>query len=143
MKRVVVGLGNEDRGDDAAGIEVAKRVRTADGRPLSDPLDLVDLLAGSGEVIIVDAMSSGATPGTVHRFELRRDPLPSRAFVSSHLVSLGEAVALAKALGHSLDSVVVYGIEAGNVELGAPLSADVEKAVVAVVDEIDVAAEVY
>ena len=137
MARVVVGLGNDDRGDDAAGLEVARRVRKAEGRPTSDPLDLIDLLEEWEEVIVVDAMLSGDVPGTISRFNFDDESLTAHSFVSSHFLGPVEALELARSLKRWPPRLVVYGIEAENVEVGRGLSAPVRGAVEALVEEID------
>ncbi|MFQ5966645.1 MAG: hydrogenase maturation protease [Acidimicrobiia bacterium] len=137
MARLVVGLGTDDRGDDAAGLEVARRVRKAEGRPTPNPLELIDLLEEWEEVVVVDTMRSGEAPGTIRKFNLDDESLPGHPFVSSHLVGPFEALALARSLGLSQSGLVVYGIEAENVEVGEGLSAPVREAVEALVKEID------
>ncbi len=58
----------------------------------------------------MDAVRTGATPGTLHRFA---DPaaLPAAASVSSHGLGVGEALALGAALGELPPRVVVLGGE--------------------------------
>jgi hypothetical protein len=72
----VVGVGSPDRGDDGAGPAVARRVERAVGGTAgvtivagTDPLHLLDAVAGVAEVHVVDACRSGAPPGTVHRLD--------------------------------------------------------------------------
>ena len=57
-----------------AVVEVARRLG---GRELEgEPIGLVHALEGVDEVAIVDAVFSGALPGTVHEFEAGTEPLP-------------------------------------------------------------------
>jgi len=134
--RLVIGLGNPDRGDDAAG-RVA--VRALAGRlPLGVALreaggmaaELVGLLATCREVWIVDATSCGAAPGTLCRFDAGAGPLPaSLVGVSSHGLGLGTAVELARALGCLPARCIVWGIEGARFDHGAALSPEVAGAV--------------
>jgi hypothetical protein len=63
-------------------------------------------------VVIVDAVTSGAAPGTVHRFEPRDGALPSDLrFASTHAFSIADALELARALGRAPQRVVVFGVE--------------------------------
>ena len=68
----IIGVGNDWRGDDAVGLVAARclrasvsgvRVLELDG----DPGTLLDAWASAGEAIVIDAVRSGAAPGTIHR----------------------------------------------------------------------------
>jgi hydrogenase maturation protease len=125
----VIGLGNEWRSDDGAGLEVARRTG---GRQLAgEPVALVEALAGAREVTIVDAVRSGAPPGTVHEFEAGAVPLPVRLFgaSSTHALGLAEALELARSLGRLPARVRVLGIEGARFDYGRGLSPEVEEAV--------------
>lgn len=138
----VVGLGNALRGDDAVGLEVARRLREllpdADVIAASgEPAALLDALGdGVAEVAIVDAVSSGAAPGAVHRFDASETALALAAGASTHGLGLAEAIELGRALGRLPARVVVYGIEGQGYEAGAPLSLPVARAAEAVVSEL-------
>ena len=83
---VVLGIGNPDRGDDAAGRIVAQRLRGLlpvdieiiehDGEGTS----LLGQLDGAATAFLVDASASGASPGTIRRFDVGAAPLPHLAF---------------------------------------------------------------
>lgn len=156
---LVVGLGSPDRGDDAVGPLVAAAVaRATSQRGLvgvhvvehEDPTALIDHLdpaspAGAwSAAVIIDAVRSGATPGTVSVLEVgpdgqdlaclgaRLDPGPA----GTHGFGLAGAIELARALDRLPPRVVVVGIEAQGFDHGAPLSAPVEDAVPTAVDEV-------
>ncbi len=127
---LVVGIGNDDRGDDAIGLAIARRVRDLclDGvgvEELSgDPLALLERWDRADTAIVIDAVSSGSIPGTVMRFDALADDVPAifGSHVSSHGIGLGEVVALARALERLPARLIVYGVEGGGFDLGAPLS---------------------
>ncbi len=134
--RIVIGIGNPDRGDDAAGRAVARLLRGT----LPEDIDLVEhdgetagLLArldGRAAAFLVDACVSGSPAGTVRRYDLAATLLPRAAFgVSSHGMGLAEAVELARTLGQLPPSCIVYAIEGETFALGAPLSPPVATAV--------------
>ena len=140
---VVIGVGNPDRGDDAAGREVARRLR----RSLAAEVDIVELdgeatallarLEGARTVFLIDACVSGAPPGTVRRLDVGAGPLPRAAFgLSSHGFGLAEALELAATLGAMPQRCVVYAIEGDCFDFGAPVSAAVARAIDAVVEEM-------
>lgn len=132
----LIGLGNEWRGDDGAGPEVARR---AGGRVFGgEPIGLVDAFGSDREVVLVDAVSSGAAPGTVHRFDAHDTPLPAAVFgaSSTHALGVAEAIELARSLGRLPDRVTVFGIEGADFSFGRGLSPAVERAVLQVVEEV-------
>lgn len=138
MSRVVIGIGNPFRCDDAAGLAVARRVRSVPCHErTAGSFELIDLWRGHDDVVIVDAMRSGNPPGTVRVFDATSDPLPEPAFASTHSLGLREAVEMARALGRLPAHLTVYGIEAGNVEPGFEMSSAVVRAVDRVVEEVD------
>lgn len=125
----VIGIGNDWRSDDAAGLEVARRLG---GLALpGEPIGLVDALDGEADVTIVDAVFSGAAPGTVHEFEAGGEPLPVALFGSSstHALGLAEAIEIVRSLGRLPARVRVVGIEGAQFGYGRGLSPEVEQAV--------------
>ena len=136
----MLGIGNPWRGDDAAGLEVARRLRAEGLRALEregEPSSLLDAWEGETDVFVVDAVSSGAEPGTIHRLDARAGPLPAELFaMSTHHLSVAEAVELARALGRLPERLEVYGIEGAGFEAGSGLAPPVERAVEAVAAEL-------
>jgi hydrogenase maturation protease len=133
---IVIGLGNAFRGDDAAGLAVARglgddpRVVVHEG----EPIGLLDAWEGADEVIVVDAARSGAVPGTVHRLDGLAGPSGLRG--STHAFGLAETLELARALGRAPARVTVYGIEGDRFTAGEELSEAVRAAVEEVRDEL-------
>ena len=133
---LVIGIGNPVRGDDAAGLEVARRVRQAT-RPgevtvrelTGDQLALIDEWAGATEVYVVDAVYSGGTPGTVYQFDAT-DALTDRfRHRDTHMFSLAEVIELARALGRLPGHLAGYGIEGASFAAGYGLSKEAAAAV--------------
>lgn len=136
IKILVIGIGNEYARDDDAGLLVARALKT-------QAPDKVDVLEQSGEgaalieswkgtdaVIVIDAANSGSTPGTVHRFDASRKPLPAESFRgSTHLVGLREAIELARALRQLPPRLIVYAIEGRNFSAGKGLLPELERAI--------------
>ena len=135
---LVIGIGNPARGDDAAGLAVARCIREAAPGHVTvtelagDQLALLDAWTGAREVYLIDAVCSGGTPGTVYRFDAA-EPLTARFWHrGTHTFSLADVIELGRALGRLPGRLTGYGIEGGTFEPGAPLSAEVEAAVQAV-----------
>lgn len=130
----MIGVGNRFRGDDAVGLWVVGRLRgwlpTVEVLEREgEPTGLMDAWEGARAVWLVDAVSSGAPPGTVRRLEAGSRPLPSRLFPpSTHAFGLAEAIELARALHRLPERVVVYGIEGERFAAGEGLSPRVEEA---------------
>jgi hydrogenase maturation protease len=140
---VVIGVGNPDRGDDAIGREVARRLMAegalsarfieADGEATT----LLGHLEGVSTAFLIDACVSGATAGSVRRIDLAARPLPQARYgLSSHGFGLAEAVALAQALGTLPPKCVVYAVEAESFEHGAPLTAAAARGVAKAVEAL-------
>jgi len=146
VSTVVIGVGNAYRGDDAAGREVARLVQERVPDDLDvvvcelEPTRLIDAWDGAEAALVVDAVSSGGEPGTVHRFDATGEALPSREFRSStHALGIGETIELARAIGRLPGRIVVFGIEGETFGSGRELSAGahsgVERAVELVLEE--------
>lgn len=139
----VIGLGNGMRGDDAVGLLAARRLR----QEINDRIevieaemtgvDLIELMKGARMVILIDAARSGQTPGMIHRFDASASPIGNRIFPrSSHALGTVDALELARVMGVLPATVIVYGVEASNMEAGQLLSPPVAKALDEVVDRI-------
>lgn len=134
--RLVIGVGNPDRGDDAVGLEAVRRISGVDTAEVSDCSELIDIWDGRDEVIVIDAMVSDALPGTIRRLDAISSPLPEGGFTSTHAFDLGTAISMSRLLGRLPASLVVYGIEAGDVSPGAGMTASVELAMQSVLSEL-------
>jgi hydrogenase maturation protease len=133
---LVIGVGQEWRGDDAAGLLVARRLRPLGPRVtvLENSGSVSDLLAAWQEsvaVILVDAVRGGGRPGGIYRFPVHERPLPAELFpaASTHAWGVAQAVALSRALGELPPHLVVYGIEGQDFGLGREVSPEVALAV--------------
>jgi hydrogenase maturation protease len=125
---MVIGVGNRWGGDDGAGLAVARRLG---GHELEgDPASLPDVWAEADDVVVVDAASSGAPPGTIRRFDAVAGPLPARLLRSStHAFGVPDAIELARALGRLPARLEVYAVEGARFTSGTKLSPEVERAV--------------
>jgi hydrogenase maturation protease len=139
----VLGIGNAWQGDDAAGLAAARLVRErapegVEVRELEgEPVSIVDALDGADRAFLVDAVRSGAAPGTVHRLDVSEQPVPATlSAASTHTLGVGEAIELARALGRLPRHVVLYGIEAESIAAGEELTPAVALAVDTVAEEV-------
>lgn len=144
---LVVGLGNPILGDDGVGWRVAEAVKAR----LSDPdidvlclslggLALMEHLAGYRRVIIIDAMSTGAPAGALHRMTAQEmDELSVQHTASVHDMSLSAALTFGRELGLALpEEIRVVGIEAKpEFDFGEALSAAVAAAIPAATSAVE------
>jgi len=133
----VLGVGNAWRGDDAAGLMVARHLRK-DNLPQVEVAEslgtgraLADAWQDADRVIVVDAMASGAPPGTISRFDANGPAVPFQGSRSSstHCWGLAEALALGKVFQNLPPVLIIYGIEGENFSLGDGLSPAVAAAI--------------
>lgn len=133
---LVIGLGNDFRRDDGAGRVAARMIASAqvDGvrviEASGEGAALMDAWRDAESVVLIDAVHSGAAPGTIHRLDARAQPIPSNFFhYSTHAFSVAEAVELARALDQLPPRLIVFGIEGKDFSSGEDLSPEVAAAV--------------
>ena len=137
---VVIGVGNALRADDAAGLEVVRRLRAGPGVDVleqsGEATALLDALRGRAAALIVDA-AAGTDPGRLHRLDAAAGPLPQGMFgVSTHGFGVAEGIELARALGALPPVCVVYAVEGERFETGAPMSEAVARALPRAAEDI-------
>jgi hydrogenase maturation protease len=140
---IVIGVGNPYRRDDAVGLLIARRVRDAVPASVAvleesgEGAALMEAWRGAEIVVLCDAVRSGAEPGTIHRLEAARQPIPSGFFrYSTHAFSVAEAVEMARALGQLPPHLLIFGIEGADFAAGTELSPAVEAAAHTVIREV-------
>jgi hydrogenase maturation protease len=136
QKILIIGIGNEYRSDDGVGIEVARTIRekhfpgVAVREESGDAAAIMEAWQGYENVILVDAISSGAEPGTIVVLDGNKKIAPSYQFhCSTHAFGVGEAIALAKAMNTLPTKLLIYGIEGAEFSTRKSLSRVVQKAV--------------
>lgn len=139
MKTLVLGLGNPLLKDDSVGLCVAQQLRTElNGIPDTEigedywgGLRLMERMIGFDRAIIIDAIRTGAEPGTIHL--LSPDDLPTQRSASVHDVNLSTALEVGRHAGaHLPDSnqIFLVGVEAADVHtFGVELSPEVARAI--------------
>jgi len=134
-KIVVVGVGNELLKDEGVGVHVARALQelsppggvemeVIDGGTLPD---VILSFGDAGKLIIVDAVKTGAVPGSVYRFRSGDLTLENKALTSIHEVSLLENLWLMEKFSRSPEDVVIIGIEPEDMSWGLELSAKLQQ----------------
>ena len=138
MSARVIGIGHPAAGDDAVGLEVARRLRCGRRDPgveiheTGDPSRLVEWLCGVDTAVVVDAVRDGGPPGRVVELGAGDAPDAAGTRFSTHGVGVAEAIGLAGAAHpHTVARrIVVVGVTIARPEPCRPgLSAPVEAAV--------------
>ncbi len=143
---LVLGLGNTLLTDDGVGPALVEQfaesedhwngqVEFVDGG--TQGLALLGQLAGRRALIILDALTTGAAPGTIHRLtlpELRR-VTPIRG-ASAHEGNAGELLNAAQLLDELPDRLFVVGVEPQEIRTGFGLSSPVQDALPDAADHI-------
>jgi hydrogenase maturation protease len=132
LKILIIGIGNPFRSDDAAGLCVVRSLKEAGFNTAmlvehsGEGAALMETWKGAEAVILIDAVSSGAAPGTLHRLEPLVKPLPAAMFQhSTHAFSIPQAIELSRALNQLPARLVLFGIEGKDFQAGEELSPEV------------------
>ena len=137
FRLLVIGIGQEFRGDDAAGLLIARRLREMLGPEVAileksgAAGDLLAAWQGADAVILADAVQGGGPPGKIYRFPVHEAALPAELFpaASTHAWGVAQAVALGQVLQQLPPFLVVYGIEGRDFGIGQTLSPAVAQAI--------------
>lgn len=143
---LIVGIGNQFRGDDALGFAVIKELQgtlpaNIEMREFEgDGVALMQLWQGYDTVILTDCVVSGAAVGTLFRLDPLEQRMPARFFrSSSHLFGIAEAVEMARALNQLPAKIIIFGVEGSGFDAGTAMSPPVAKAVDLIANQIRVA----
>ena len=128
--RLIIGVGSLYRGDDGAGLAALERLPPEIARVAcrGEPDALVDLWTGKTDVVIIDSIRSGRSPGQVVVVDLLADGAAVMSAVSSHWGGVPEAVALGRALGRLPSRLRLVGVEGRTFAMGAEMSSEVTAA---------------
>ena len=99
-RTIIICIGNELIADDAVGFEIHSRLAGCRARLefcSVGGIDMLPLLEGETDMIVVDAVQFGAAPGTVHVIPWDSLPLSSSA-ISAHGLGLRETIEIGSLL---------------------------------------------
>ena len=96
-----------------------------------------DLLDGWDALVLVDAVPSRGSPGTLHVFEADHETLTAGPNLDAHSMDPAAVFASLAALGGTAPYTVVVGCEAADVDEGIGLSDPVAAAVPAAVKAVE------
>jgi len=141
---VVIGMGNDFRSDDAAGLFIARKIRemNLDGVRVicgvSDGTSLIEAWASAQVAVVVDCVVSGAEAGHIYRFDGLKDDIPEKYFTgySTHAFSVADTIGLAQAMNSLPGILIVYGIEGKVFKTGEGMTPEVAEAAEKLANEI-------
>lgn len=138
---LVLGLGNILLRDEGVGVHVVQAleeralptdVELFDGATAG--IDLLDTIADRRKVIVIDAISGSAEPGTVLRLS-PADLLPRETpSVSLHELGFLETLTIAGLIGAAPAEVVIIGVKPYSIECGLELSPELKRLVPRIID---------
>ena len=146
MNTIIVGIGSEILCDDGVGIHVIRQLRL---QPIAASVNMIELgtaglsildtVKGFERLIVIDAIQTGAKPGTIHI--LTGDDIARATHLGpSHEADLPTVLALGRVLGSDVipSDVVVFAIEAEDIStFSEELTPAVAEAVPNVVEKIE------
>jgi hydrogenase maturation protease len=136
---LVIGCGNRDRSDDGVGVMVAERVRELGVKAeicTGESLALIEAWNGADDVVLVDAVVTGAPVGKVWLWEGGQLTTQGSISISTHGYGVAEAINLARILDRLPKRLRLFGIEVRLFHFGSELSAEIMGAVEEVVEQI-------
>ncbi len=142
MSVLVLGVGNMLLRDEGAGVRVvaelearyrfAPDVAVVDGGTAG--MELLDVIAGNEHLILIDALKTGAEPGTVVRLAGEEVPALFRTKMSPHQVGLSDVLAALTLTEEKPGDVVLIGIVPKDLGTGLELSAEIEAGLERMID---------
>ena len=135
---LVLGIGNELRGDDAAGMEIARRLLGRTGIPVLLAGEVPENYLGAvrerapSRVLLLDAVDFKSAPGDMALFRLDGEARLANRIPSTHSASLA---LFARYLAAETGAEVwLLGVQPKSLEFGQPLSREVAAALDAAVE---------
>lgn len=129
-RTVVIGLGNPLMGDDGLGLAalaqlqaewiVPAEVEFVDGGTWG--MQLLPTIESAAQLLLLDAIDTRATPGTLLTLEQDRIPRYLATKISPHQVDLHDVLGLAQLRGTFPAEAVAIGLQPARVEFGNELS---------------------
>jgi hydrogenase maturation protease len=140
VRTVVVGIGSL-HGDDQIGWRIADRLSQAIGPSVEiykarSPIELLDYVDRSDEVVICDGCRTDSAVGTVWCWNWPTEAIETCRFSGSHDLSLPAALELASQLGRLPRRVTIWGVNIALAQPAASLSPEVAAAIPSVTQQI-------
>lgn len=126
---LVLGIGNILCGDDGIGPSVVNLLQKQNWPDTVQILEVgtallnhLEIIGSTRHLFIIDALRTGAKPGTIHRFHLEELASSLEPAITSHGIPLKQVIALAQEQTGFPVKVIIFGIEPLSLELATELS---------------------
>lgn len=127
---VVLGIGNTILSDEGVGVHavraLAERYELPDGVEAIDGgtagMELLDALADTDVVVVLDAVKSKRAPGSLVCLAGREVPVFFRSKLSPHQIALPDVLASLELLDAMPREIMVLGVEFISLELGLEMT---------------------
>jgi hydrogenase maturation protease len=133
---LILGLGNILLGDEGVGVRVIEQLLT---RPLPDEIEVIDggtagyelinFFEGKEKVIIVDAVKTNDTPGSVYKMDLSVVQEDETVQLSLHQIGLKNVFKMASLMDLNPEVTLVGIVPKNYQDYNIGLSDEVEKAI--------------
>ena len=142
----VVAVGNEIMGDDGVGPHLIRRLEATD-LAADEEVALVnagttgffalEAMSGCEFAVVLDAMQTGADPGTVHEYRCIEGTFSGeRPEMTMHDVSFTEALSYSRPVYDLPDEIRILGIEPAVIEPSVDLSPELTAELPGVIDMV-------
>lgn len=140
---LLIGVGNDYRGDDGVGRLIVRKIAAMNlpgvqvAEASGEGTALMALWSSQPRIFLFDAAQSGARPGTIHRIDTSRSPVPTGFLhYSTHAFSVAEAIELSRVLATLPETLILYGVEGARFDHGDQLSPSVAQAAEQIVETV-------
>jgi hydrogenase maturation protease len=133
-RKIVLGLGNILNKDEGLGVFALEPLRARlsgsgeielqDGGVLG--MSLLPLVESCSHLLLLDAVDTGAPPGTVTELSSDEIPLFARLKLSLHQLSFQEVLQFANVRGNLPKHLGLVGAQPADISIGAGLSPEIE-----------------
>ena len=130
-KILIIGVGNTILQDEGVGMHAARALEREKLPPgvlvieaETSIMDFLPQIQAAEKIIIIDALRTGAPPGTIYR--LTPEDLPVDAALSLHAMGPLQVIQLAKQAGDFRAEVIIIGVEPKEMDLGMELTPEVK-----------------
>lgn len=148
MNTLVLGIGNLLIGDEGVGCKAVEELNARYSLPPeiecidggTAGFELLGLMDGRDQVILIDALRNDMEPGTSVFIEGEDVPKAFQTSISPHQLGISDVLAAAQLTDALPEHLVLYGIEPKQLEVGIGLTPEVEagmeKVILAVVEQL-------
>lgn len=141
QKIVILGVGNLLLSDEGVGVHVAHELMKLDLPPEvsvveggTDGFRLLNVITEADRVIVIDAVRSGADPGSIYRFDVKDvRNVPPGFMTSVHQVGILEVIELSELIGKTPRTTVI-GVEPKSLEMSMELSPEVKEKIPRIIE---------